>query len=305
MAPDWNAFVAASRNGTFLFDRGYMDYHADRFADASVVLRQGARIVGLLPATRQGDVLSSHAGLTYGGLVIGSGAGLEAVAEMLAAVQDHARGIGCARLHYKTIPALYHRSPAGEDQWALIRGGARLVRRDPLAVIVPGGPGPSQARRADLAKAARRGDVTVARSEDWAGFWAVLTARLADSHATAPVHSLAEITQLAARFPQAITLWTACRAGQTEAGVVLFDTQTALHCQYIAATDAARAARSPDLVMAACIAQAQSRGVPFDFGSSTEAGGTVLNAGLQRYKESFGARCVLHDYYDLDCRGPR
>jgi hypothetical protein len=33
----WNRFNQASRNGTFLFDRGYMDYHADRFTDASLM----------------------------------------------------------------------------------------------------------------------------------------------------------------------------------------------------------------------------------------------------------------------------
>ena len=29
----WDQFVAQSKNGTFLFFRDYMDYHADRFCD--------------------------------------------------------------------------------------------------------------------------------------------------------------------------------------------------------------------------------------------------------------------------------
>ena len=33
MAPRWNEFVANSANATFLHDRRYMDYHADRFMD--------------------------------------------------------------------------------------------------------------------------------------------------------------------------------------------------------------------------------------------------------------------------------
>lgn len=33
----WNAFVERSKNATFLFDRHYMDYHADRFQDASLM----------------------------------------------------------------------------------------------------------------------------------------------------------------------------------------------------------------------------------------------------------------------------
>ena len=37
-ASEWNAFVAESKNGTFLFDRRYMDYHSDRFADSSFMV---------------------------------------------------------------------------------------------------------------------------------------------------------------------------------------------------------------------------------------------------------------------------
>ena len=34
---EWNAFVSKSKNGTFLFDRRYMDYHADCFVDYSLM----------------------------------------------------------------------------------------------------------------------------------------------------------------------------------------------------------------------------------------------------------------------------
>ena len=36
-ANEWNRFVAASKNGTFLFERQFMDYHADRFTDCSLM----------------------------------------------------------------------------------------------------------------------------------------------------------------------------------------------------------------------------------------------------------------------------
>ena len=36
--PAWNDFIRRSRNGVFLFQREYMDYHADRFEDASVIV---------------------------------------------------------------------------------------------------------------------------------------------------------------------------------------------------------------------------------------------------------------------------
>ena len=66
MAHEWDAFVGASKNGTFLLTRPYMDYHADRFPDRSLVIRHtDRRIAALLPATVGGPgVISSHAGLT-------------------------------------------------------------------------------------------------------------------------------------------------------------------------------------------------------------------------------------------------
>ena len=63
---DWNDFVSESSNGTFLFLREYMEYHADRFTDYSLLVYDGNKLLALLPANRSGDVLYSHAGLTYG-----------------------------------------------------------------------------------------------------------------------------------------------------------------------------------------------------------------------------------------------
>lgn len=54
------------------FDRRYMDYHSDRFADNSLMFynEKTGKLYALLPANRCGDVLYSHQGLSYGGLVM-------------------------------------------------------------------------------------------------------------------------------------------------------------------------------------------------------------------------------------------
>ncbi|NDV02624.1 GNAT family N-acetyltransferase [Pseudoroseicyclus tamaricis] len=174
----WNAFVAASRNGTFLFDRGYMDYHADRFTDASLVIEKDGRTLALLPANRDGEALVSHGGLTYGGLVTAPEAGLTDVLAALEAVALAGREAGLSRLVYKCVPAIYHRAPAEEDLWALHRLGARLIRRDALAVVGPDGPPPARARAKDLRKAGRQEGLAIGPSTDWAGFWEVLGQRL-------------------------------------------------------------------------------------------------------------------------------
>ena len=37
----WDDLTDASRNATFLLRRDYMDYHADRFADCSLIAIRG------------------------------------------------------------------------------------------------------------------------------------------------------------------------------------------------------------------------------------------------------------------------
>ena len=66
----WDQFVKTSKNGTFLFERAYMDYHSDRFTDFSLLIFRKGRLYALLPANRVADTLHSHQGLTYGGFVM-------------------------------------------------------------------------------------------------------------------------------------------------------------------------------------------------------------------------------------------
>lgn len=301
-ADAWNAFVAASRNGTFLFDRRYMDYHADRFEDASLLFRdgEGGRILALLPANRTGDRLVSHGGLTYGGLVLGQDGGPVLMARLVEALLAHMAGAGLSVLRYKTVPSIYHRAPAEDDRYALFRLGAVLVRRD-LMTAVPAGdpPAVSHGRRYVLKKLAKRDDVAVEASDDWAGFWDVLAGRLEDRYATRPTHSLDEIRLLAGRFPSEIGLRVGRLGGRIAAGLVLYETATVVHAQYMAADDEARGVGVLDGVVMAAVEEARAKGKWFDFGISTEDDGRFLNEGLAAYKESFGGRSVVHDFYEL------
>ncbi len=66
-----------------------MDYHADRFQDSSVMVWRDAELIAVLPASRAGEVVTSHAGLTYGGLVWAPSLRTDDVLEVVRAVVDH------------------------------------------------------------------------------------------------------------------------------------------------------------------------------------------------------------------------
>ena len=64
MEEEWNKTVSDSRNGTFLINRKYLDYHSDRFSDHSLIFEMDGDIIGLFPANEQETTIYSHQGLT-------------------------------------------------------------------------------------------------------------------------------------------------------------------------------------------------------------------------------------------------
>jgi Acetyltransferase (GNAT) domain len=298
MLEAWNAFNQAARNGHFLFDRGYMDYHSDRFTDASLVLLDDGHVIGLLPANQDGGVVHSHQGLTFGGL-ISEAAGTVAVMQMLDLCAEALRSRGAGALLYKALPWIYQRRPAQEDLYWLFRKGAPLVRRDVTAAIDYRAAGPRSSRRRRGAQKAEKAGLVYARSGRWREFWALLATVLEARHGAQPVHTLAEIERLAAAFPEAIALHTAERDGVVLAGVVMFASAQVAHAQYIAAGDEARALGALDGLFTHLI-DAYAGYRYFDFGISNTAQGRELNEGLVRQKEEFGASAVAHDFYRVE-----
>ena len=296
----WDSFVDASRNGTFIFQRDYMEYHSDRFQDFSLVITTGEHITALFPANRDGDTVISHAGLTFGGLVLDRRATTERVVTMLSAIIELLRSAGIRTLVYKTVPTIYHNVLTEEDRYALFRLGAEVVKRDVLTAISPVSPWrPSSKRRWSWNRAQRLAGVQVNFSRDWCAYWCILVNRLCERYGVLPVHSFEEITSLAAKFPAGVRLLTATKNGYVAAGAVLYESTRVVRAQYLATNADARANGLLDLVLRSAIEDARTRGKWFDFGSSTSNNGD-LNVGLAHYKESFGGHTVVQDSYRLD-----
>jgi hypothetical protein len=295
----WNALNAQAKNGHFLFDRNFMEYHADRFQDSSYIFLDESKPIALLPANRSGDTLYSHQGLTFGGLVLDQRATSFRVLEMWDMLLADLRSRGIRRFVYKPLPLIYHRSPAQEDLYALFRHGARLVRRDVTTTIDCSAPGARSKRRQRGVKKAIKANLAFVESYDWQEFWMVLSDTLRLKHGVIPTHTLEEIVRLAKLFPTSIRLYTAQAEERTLAGVVMFETATVAHAQYIAASAGGREVGALDGLFDFLIERYRTTHRFFDFGISNEDNGRVLNEGLVNQKEEFGGSTVVHDVYEL------
>lgn len=296
-ADTWDAVVARSRNGNLLHRRGYMDYHAERFVDQSLLVERHGEAVAVFPANIRGKVVTSHAGLTYAGLITTPALRAESTLAVFEQIADHYRALGVERVIYKAVPHVFHTYPAEEDLYALHRLGAQLQRRDLSSVIALRETFHfAQGRRRAVAKAKKVG-IHLQTGPDPADFHALLTEVLR-KHGVRPTHSLRELGLLQTRFPRHIVLHEARREEILLAGVLIYDFGQVVHTQYMAASEEGRRLGALSLLLAELISGVYADRIWFSFGISTEQDGQVLNSGLVTQKEYFGARAVVHDFYE-------
>lgn len=298
MRPAWDTCIQNSRNGSFLHQRNFMDYHAHRFVDASVLVRdEKGNTIAVLPANRDGDRVISHGGLTYAGLLMTERLTQTACLQVFDLIAAHYRAQGIKTLLYKAVPHVFHRTPCEEDLYALFRQGARLVRRDASSVIsLRDAFAYSKGRKWSVNKA-RKTELSTQPAGDPADFHALLSTVLA-RHGAQPVHSLDELRLLMGRFPENVVLHECRLAGELHAGALIFDFGNAVHTQYLAASEQGRDLFALDFLLAHLIETVYAERRWFSFGASTEKSGQILNEGLVAQKEGFGARAVIHDFYD-------
>lgn len=300
----WDDFVSGSRNAIFLFYRAYMDYHADRFRDHSLLCYQRGRLAALLPAHLDGNTLASHNGLTFGGFLIQDGMTAQSMLELFRAVREYLEQRGdVACWSYRPIPYIYAGYPSQEDLYALFRLGAVLKQRK-IASVIPleHDLGFNTLRRRKVKKAEKE-NFRLIQDEEWSAFWQVLEENLQERHQAVPVHSLDEILLLHRRFPEHILLYRVCDAeNHTVAGTVLYVSQHAVHVQYIASSASGRQLGAVDFLFDRLIHTEFRHKKYFDLGTSVEQGGWYLNEGLIFQKEGMGGRAVVYDMYELPIR---
>lgn len=310
----WDDAVDEVRQSSFLLKRDFMDYHSARFADRSLLLLNAkGKVTALLPACENpadNTQVVSHAGLTYGGLLLTPDATAAQVMQSMFLCADYYRNCGYATWVYKPMPHIYHRYPAEEDLYAVFRLNGQLSARTLSSAIRLDAPYKlSELRRRKANKFLRDQQPEPLRSDNvrhLPAFWQMLDEVLVTRHGRHPVHTLSELQLLCSRFPREIRLLMVFDTTSPTAeppllaGCLLFLCSRVAHVQYIAASDEGCRLSALDWLLAG-LPEWLHREAPaaeyLDFGISTEQEGRWLNEGLVFQKEGFGARAVCYDTY--------
>ncbi|MBT3872913.1 MAG: GNAT family N-acetyltransferase [Flavobacteriaceae bacterium] len=297
----WDYFIATAKNATFLFQRDFMDYHKDRFEDFSLLIYKGERLYALLPANINDDVVYSHQGLTYGSFVLQDSAKLKSTFLAFKEVLKFLFEERIKKLDIRIIPSFYNSLPSDELEYILYKAEGSLVKRDVILLIDYQNKLRFQKNRREGINKAKRKGLLVKVDGDYEKFWnEILIPNLKEKYNTSPVHSLDEIKLLAARFPKHIKQVNVYQDDKIVAGTTLFLTKNVVHPQYISGNENKNELGSLDLLMNDVFDHFKEGRNYFSFNTSSEENGKLLNEGLLFWKESYGARPLIFNNYEIN-----
>lgn len=295
----WNNFIADAKNATFLFHRSFMEYHSGRFEDFSLLIFENEILKAVLPANIVENQVFSHQGLTYGGLVLNEKVKLKEVILMFKEILFFLHKNEIVQLQVKQIPSIYCKVFSDELDYILFLTNAEIYRKDTLSVInLNQKVNYSETRKQGINKG-KRNDLIIKEENNFEIFWdKILIPNLKTKHNATPVHSIDEIKKLAFLFKN-IRQFNVYHQEEIIAGTTIFETEKVAHVQYISVDKTKSDMGILDFLFDYLISDVFQEKTFFDFGSSNEMHGRNLNSGLSFWKESFGARTVVQNFYEV------
>lgn len=296
----WNSFVKVAKNATFLFHRDFMEYHADRFTDFSLMIFDGIQLVAVIPGNKADNVFYSHQGLTYGGIVVKENLGGEKIEEILKATLIFLTNNCFSYFRIKSFPFFNDEMINQNLDYFLWKSDAKIYERNMNLVI-------DLKKEINIAKSKRKKyvqnlslPVEFVKEASFESFWNdILSPRLWLKHQVKPVHSLEEITKLATKFPENIIQYSVYLKGEILSGITIFKDKKSIKSQYGATSDLGEKYRALDFLYIKLMELYKDEIDFFDLGTVNADHGQVYFKGLLKQKEELGATTFIHDYYEI------
>ncbi|MFD2203191.1 hypothetical protein [Shivajiella indica] len=296
---DWDLVLDNSINGTFLHRREFIEYHGDRFEDASLVIYHEDVPVAIFPAEREGNTVFSHRGLTYAGWLMLDGLRLKDIQEIIENTQAFYQNLGIERLEVRMVPDFFAKESQKELKIAIQNTGGKSVFTAvhhctslPFRVKDRG-------KKWGRKKAIANG-IEIRESSDLKSFWEeILVPNLEKRHGVKPTHSLQEIEYLKSIFPDQILFYAVFSGEKMLGGALVFSTDTTAHLQYTAALPLGKKLRCLDYLMSHLIEEEFSHKSFFNMGVSHFPVTGMINQGLVNWKESFGGKPIIVSVYSF------
>lgn len=299
----WDDFlIEKSINSTFLHSRKFYNHNElNEKDDCSFLFYDNNRLIALFPANlydKEGNkILHSYLRSTYGGLIIEDDTTTPDVIEILQLIEAEAKLLGVAEIIIRPTFSIYNSGLTGAIDYALWKCGYGIKYREAeYAIELDKYPMYTSSCKRSVAAAYKKG-IEVRESADLKKYWEILSGNLKERYGVAPVHSIAQIETLQGLVGDVVKLFAAYHADIMIGGILAFlANKHVVHAQYIASVNAYQEYRPLNAIIDTMCQWGKTNGYKYhNLGMATEPGGVIINDGLMRFKEGFGARGVLRE----------
>ena len=316
----WDKFVSQATGGSFLLQRSYMDRHADRYFDCSVLVFDRKELSeddkestlddkylrAVFPANwdEQRRIVCSHESLLYGGLIVRDDVSLSETEEIVRQILLFYQNFLQAEvLQYKAIPYIYIGSPASEDVYAISKAGGQLSHRGISMAVSLSGSSRIRPMRVRQAKRAIDGGFYIDRlaEGDWDSlqeFWQLLTEYLSRENAV-PEETMDDLRAQMEQFHREIKLYLVRYGRRVVAGTLIYETHQVVCVKYLAANDEGLQSGALDLLLRHLITERYKQVPYMDITPCLTHASTALGERLALLAEDFGGRAVCYDTYTI------
>lgn len=243
--------------------------------------------------------MSSHTGLTYGGIIHKPNEYLEVIESVFKSLLEFLKKNNFFELRVKLPPFFYHDCYSTSQDFLFFLNKANIIKRDVNFVVELN----NISLHKSKSKAQNNGTFStleLKKENSFNDFWnLVLIPVLKSNYNSTPVHSLEEIKLLKEKFPTNIVQYNVYEGKNIVAGMTLFIAGKVVKSQYGVVTNSGKKYKALDFLYLELYKKYKALGyLYFDLGTTTTNDG--YNSGLTRYKEELGGNPVNLDYYSLE-----
>jgi len=305
----WDQFVSSGNNGTLFHLRKFLNYHPkDRFQDHSILIEKKQNLFSVLPAAElivDGKrILVSHPGSTVGSFVVPENLSIADAMSMSEALVTYVKENNFFGIRITLPPTLYQRRLSNYMDFSFFKQGFTYSKRDVTSILfledsLDKNLAKFKSSHLRAVRNAQEKGVTVCQSNDFDSFYHILEQNLNIRHGVSPTHTLAELKNIHALFPDRVNLFAAFVKDVMVAGVVNFVVNDhVVLAFYISHDEAYQEFRAVNLLFYSIFDWAIQQGFRiYDFGTFTV--NEEPNMGLGRFKENFGASGIFRDTIEL------
>ena len=307
---EWEKFISDSNNGTIFQKQAFLKYHINRkFVDGSLVIKNKGTIVAAVPAAIKENILYSHPGSSYGGIVLSHNLDFKMIHDILKVIDEYCIGQKYKALFLINSPSIYQKKSDQSLDYLLQWNGFKQTElyishavdmsktSDILSLL-------TKRKRRYINNNQELNSLTFEEETYLDEFYNILIASK-KKYNTTPTHSLDELIKLKDMFPQQIKLLVTKNENKIIGGSLIFFTNDNVALVfYNTILEEYRESQIAMLQLYKCMEIAKKYNLHWiDFGVShtpEEENPLAPKFSLIHFKEQFNAKGVLRIAYQKE-----